>query len=117
MEEFASKLTESADSQVIELSGSVTIHYAAEVKEALLAAFQQTGSISCSVSGVSDLDLSGLQLLCSAHKFACNSGRSFAVAGLDGEIVRKSIEAAGFSRHVGCLQDLNKTCLWVGGAE
>jgi len=117
MEEFSVSQSGTADNRVIQLAGSMTIHYAAEIKEALLEAVNGSGKLTCIVENVSDIDLAGLQLLCSTHKACSMSGIPFAVEGLNGETLHKTIVEAGFVRHVGCQQDVKKSCLWVGGVE
>ncbi len=115
MEDFSASQSGTANNRVIQLAGSMTIHYAAEIKESLLGAVNGTGKLTCIVENISEIDLAGLQLLCSTHKACSIAGIPFAVEGLSGEALHKTIVEAGFVRHVGCQQDLNSSCLWVGG--
>jgi len=117
MEEFTAHQSGDASSRVLALSGMLTIHYAGEIKSALMEAFAGAEKLTCDLQRVSEIDLSGLQLLCAAHRMALDSGVSLTVCGLHGNAVPSVAQEAGFFRHVGCLQDVNKTCLWVGGEK
>jgi len=117
MEEFTAHQSGDTSSRTLDLSGMLTIHYAGEIRSALMEALSDAGKLTCDLQRVSEIDLAGLQLLCAAHRMALNSGVSFTVCGLDGNAVPAVALEAGFFRHVGCLQDVNKTCLWVGGEK
>ncbi len=117
MEDFSATQSGTPDNRVVQLAGSMTIHYAAQIKEVLLEAFNGSGQLTCILENVSEIDLAGLQLLCSTHKSCCDAGIPISVKGLLGENVHKTIVEAGFVRHVGCQHDVNKNCLWVGGGE
>ncbi|MBT0662676.1 STAS domain-containing protein [Geobacter pelophilus] len=117
MDEFAANNTGAPDDLVVHLSGSMTIHYAVEIKDALLTAFNDSSKLTCNLTQVSDIDLAGLQLLCATHKSSCASGRKFEVVGLERDDFVKVVECAGFSRHIGCMQNEANRCIWVGGAQ
>lgn len=117
MVDFSASQSGTADNRVIQLAGSMTIHFAAEIKDALLGAFNGSAKLTCIVEDISEIDLAGLQLLCSTHKACSIAGIPFAVEGLNGENVHKTIVEAGFIRHVGCQEDVSCSCLWVGGVE
>jgi anti-anti-sigma factor len=117
MEDFTASKSGEPDNMVLKMAGDMTIHYAVEMKEALLSAFNESSKLICNIENVPEIDLAGLQLLCAAHKSSCTAGKTFEVAGLENENIRKTVVAAGFARHIGCMKDDNNRCLWVGGAE
>ncbi|GAM11616.1 STAS domain protein [Geobacter sp. OR-1] len=117
MEEFTADRTGGPENLVMQLSGSMTIHNAVEIRDALLEAFKEATKLTCDLEKVSDIDLAGLQLLCATHRSSCVSGKQFDVVGLDREDFSKVLECAGFARHIGCMQNENNRCIWVGGAQ
>lgn len=117
MEDFTATRSGQPDDLTVTMAGNMTIHFAAEMKETLLTAFNESSKLTCNIESVPEIDLAGLQLLCAAHKSFCTAGRQFEIIGLDAEAIRKTITSAGFARHVGCMKDEASRCLWVGGAE
>jgi len=117
MDEFLARQSGDASSRVLELSGMLTIHYAGEIKTALMEAFSGAENLTCDLQRISEIDLAGLQLLCAAHRMALGCGISLSVNGLNENAVQPVALEAGFLRHVGCRQDASKTCLWVGGEK
>jgi anti-anti-sigma factor len=117
MDEFAANNSGDPDNLVVHLSGSMTIHYAVEIKDALLAALNNSSKLTCNLAQVSDIDLAALQLICATHKSSCASGKKFEVVGIEREDFHNVLECAGFSRHVGCMKDETNRCIWVGGAQ
>ena len=100
---------------VLCVSGAMTIQYAGELKNALLHALENYEQIRLDVGKVSAVDLSGLQLICSAHRTSIQLNKQFAFNGAGSEVLKSVGSEAGFPRHVGCSQDKGHTCIWVGG--
>jgi anti-anti-sigma regulatory factor len=117
MEEFTAARSGQADDLTVTMAGNMTIYFAAEMKETLLTAFTESSKLTCNIENVPEIDLAGLQLLCAAHKSSCAAGKTFGIVGLNSESIRKTMVAAGFDRHAGCMKDENSRCLWVGGAQ
>ena len=102
--------------QGLKVAGSLTVAQAATFREALLDMLSETkGEFTVDVSAVSSLDLSGLQLLCSAHQSACKNGRRLQVVDGGNQAFRGVVADAGFQRHIGCARDTTNSCIWVGG--
>ncbi len=74
-------LSVSADSTVVRLSGSIDIASAAELKAALQQAFEGGNPIQISIDGISDLDVTALQLLWAARQHAAKLGVRFVMSG------------------------------------
>lgn len=117
MEEFSAIQSGGTADRLLVVSGRMTVHYIGEIKAALIEAFKGTEQLTCDLEQVSEMDLTGLQLLCSAHRESLAKGIPFFVRGLDTESIHPVLVEAGFPRNAGCLQDTNKTCLWVGGEQ
>ncbi len=99
------------------IAGAVTVQRAAELKAALVDALAQSGQVAVDLSGVTEVDLCGLQLLCSARRTAAQSGKRFALAGATPDAVRRAAEAAGACIRSGCGAEDPATCPWKGGTD
>jgi hypothetical protein len=93
----------------------MTIMYAGQAREALSAVIPGTGNVCVDIKGVTEIDLSGLQLLCAAHRTAVSANVTMRLDSDGNETFLASARAAGFLTHVGCPRDREKTCIWVGG--
>jgi anti-anti-sigma regulatory factor len=100
----------------VQVHGSLTIAQAREAHAALVTAFAKADQVLLDLEGVEEIDLTGLQLVCAAHRSSCSSGKSFQVKGNDSEPIERAALRAGFLRRVGCRQDKN-LCFWRGGAD
>ncbi|RNC71022.1 MAG: STAS domain-containing protein [Desulfuromonadales bacterium] len=99
------------------LEGELTIPFAGEFRDALLDALDVAGRIVVNVEKVCTVDLTGLQLLCSAHRTAAAREKVFGLEGVANPAFAEAVNLAGFCRHVGCVRDAAKTCIWMGGCE
>lgn len=102
---------------VLRLRGDLTIPFAGEFKSELFAAFDAAAFIVANVEEVSSIDVTGLQLLCSAHRESYARKKRFGIEGLANSAVSEMVDLAGFRRHVGCPADEGNTCVWIGGSE
>ncbi len=115
MAEFSVKQKKAKDGVTLTVAGSLTIEYAADMREALLAAFGQGDLVTVDLTKLEGIDISGLQLLCAAHRTSLAQDKRLVVQGSKHADVQKNAMLAGYYRHVGCSQDVTKTCVWVGG--
>lgn len=100
---------------VMTIAGPMTVQYAGELRDHLLELFMKAKNVTIDLSGVTDIDVAGLQLLCSAHRTSDYAKTRFAVAGGQGAVIRDAAEAAGLLRDTGCSEDECNTCIWIGG--
>lgn len=104
------------DSEVVVINGEITILNAVEIKSVLLDVFSGGNDLHLDMKGVTEVDLTGLQLICSAHIASIKLGRRFVVnLPVESESLIKIVHDAGFIRHLGCTMDISKTCIWTGG--
>ncbi len=89
-----------------------TVWQAASIRDALRTRLAAEGPVELDLGGVPEVDLAGLQLLCSAHRTADAQGKEFRVVRWSDAFARV-IEAAGFLRHHGCCDG----CLWNRGDD
>jgi anti-anti-sigma regulatory factor len=101
--------------QTLKITGNATISEAFALREALIEALKGGGELEVDVTGLTGVDLAGLQLLCAAHQSAEQAGQRFEVIDQGNEIFRQVVADAGFQRHVGCACDITSSCIWVQG--
>jgi ABC-type transporter Mla MlaB component len=101
--------------QGLKLYGSVTIGQAAGFREALLDALGAASELKVDLSGVTGIDLTGLQLLCATHQSAQAAGKQFSVTDAGNRAYLDTVANAGLQRHVGCSRGSSGTCVFVGG--
>ena len=99
----------------LKLTGSMTIGQAAELKDVLVAALQEANELRVDVSGVTEIDLTGLQLLGASHRSSLARGKHFSVEADGNRNYLDAVVSAGFRRHSGCARDTNGSCIWTGG--
>ncbi len=105
----------SGNTGILSLAGTLSIEHGAELKASISAALEAAENVVFDLSEVASADICCLQLLCAAHRASVSSGKRFIACGMANEIVKNAAEVAGFPRHVGCVEDVDKTCIWVGG--
>jgi len=106
----------SDETVVLKLDGSWTIERANELKRALLDALNNGERIVIELKGLTDLDLSTMQLFCSAHRTSLRAGKHLAFHEKKSETFKRMALDAGFVRTLGCHKDPDKSCLWTGGS-
>jgi len=96
------------------LKGEVTVQHAASLKAILLKA-AEGDRLALDCSSVTEIDVAGLQLLCSAHRTFAKWGKGFSLIGGRPAPFKKSIQESGYARGKGCSLDRDGSCLWVAG--
>jgi anti-anti-sigma regulatory factor len=110
---MSAEFTRSGDKGLVMLEGDLTLPYAEEMKRAFLKAILDTDSVTVSFGSVRDVDLTCLQLLCSAHRSAVRFKKQVAFSGALPSLVRSAMEMAGYSRLKGCGVGCEDSCLWM----
>jgi anti-anti-sigma regulatory factor len=105
------------NSETIILTGELKIEAAARLRDTLLRAYEGSGDLWMDMQQVTAVDVSGLQVLCAAHRAFFEAGRQLAFHRPIPPVVKHFIEEAGFSRELGCLRNRSKTCLWIFGED
>ena len=106
---------EAPGKQGLRLAGSLTIGQAAALKGALVTALNDASELRVDLSGITEIDLTGLQLLEASHRSALSRGKQFSVEPRGNRSYLDTVDSAGFRRHTGCERDVNATCIWIGG--
>jgi anti-anti-sigma regulatory factor len=108
---------ESCQKHVLKLAGSWTIERAQELKHLLVTALRDNAFVTMDLQGVTEVDLSFLQLLCSAHRAFLEANKHFVLHDDKSAEFKRLVREAGFVRTLGCHSDPYKSCLWKGGWE
>jgi anti-anti-sigma regulatory factor len=111
------EMTRSAETNVLKLKGSWTIERANELKCVLLEILNGCERIVIEPEGLTELDLSTVQLFCSAHRTSLRLGKRFVIHEQKSEAFKRLARDAGLLRSLGCHKDPRESCLWTGGWE
>lgn len=111
------KVKKGGNAGVLRLDGELTVRHAEEVKAVLMESLDQVDLVELKFTDVTEIDLSCLQLLCSACMTSYGSNKRLRPTGKYPGVVKEVVETAGFARHKGCTFDRDKNCLWLGGND
>ena len=96
------------------LCGDLTLQNAAAIKSQFVKAVAgRSKKIVFRFEDVSDVDLSFVQILCSAHRMAHDKGKSIEFQGCWPEPFSNLIKESGLNEHVGCVADCSIECPWL----
>ena len=102
---------------VLTLTGDLTIEKAAEIRKALLATLDDHDQVAIRLDSVTAVDLSCLQLLCSAHRTALGRDKKISLDLEDADFFERIVRESGFWRKTGCRTSRAKSCMLCGGME
>jgi len=100
---------------VVALDGELTIKRAQQLRDLLQAQMPSGKQIILDLSAVNAIDISGLQLICSTHKTAKNTGGNASILPSVSPAVLQTVRNAGFARSRGCQPDSDFACMWNVG--
>ena len=107
-------IQQSKDREIVNISGSLTVEHAAEVKKAIQSALEKRGNNVLVLLGtVTKTDLTFFQVVCSAHKTAMTAGKTFNVEQFQQDTLMSAHRTMGFTRKVGCSWDKTKSCVFM----
>jgi len=92
-----------------------TIEFARLIREGLADA--KSKSVAVQFDPDLEVDITALQVLCSACKTAATMGKAFSCQGERPKALTELVAAAGAERHGGCKQNNDGPCLWFGGGK
>jgi ABC-type transporter Mla MlaB component len=109
-------LRQSGDTRIVLLEGDLTLPQAPELRTAFMKALVEADDVFIRFGNVGELDLSCLQLLCSAHRSAARLKKRVRFEGGIPKKLSDMADAAGYSRLKGCKLDTEKSCLWLAAS-
>jgi len=98
---------------VVTYTGPMTAPRADELRASLIMALIDADSVEIDIEQVTDVDLSCLELLCSAHRTALRLNKQLTVHGRRPEKLMQVMDDAGYTRLKGCGCDRDYSCLWI----
>ncbi len=102
---------------VISSGNRLTIENVGEFARLVREGLEASQQVSVEFEPEIDIDITGIQVLCSACKTAAASGKTFSCSGPRSRALAEVIRACGAERHAVCTQNNNSTCRWFGGVE
>src|SRR5574340_1490904 len=103
MSEFSAGESEGAAELV--LDGPLTIENASAIRKKLISTLIREDEIVVCIDPDVPVDLSFLQLLCSAHRTASNLGKSFSLRHQGSGNFSAAVEDSAYDRRKGCIHD------------
>lgn len=107
----------SADNSCLQINaaGRLCIDTASELQQFLLAQAMQSSAVKLDLSAIDDIDLSGIQVVCSACRTMLDNSKPFNLTGSPSAAVSSAKEALGLHRQTVCKHNNNQPCIWCGG--
>ncbi|MDD2309865.1 MAG: STAS domain-containing protein [Desulfuromonadaceae bacterium] len=106
------------DGEIIITSGDqLTIETAAEFSRIVCEALEASKNVAIEFEPAVKIDITGVQVLCSACKSAAQSGATFAFHGAAPQGLADITASSGAERRAVCKHNNNSTCIWFGGAK
>jgi anti-anti-sigma factor len=94
----------------LKIEGDMTIQNAEAIKSAFIELINNAVNLDLSISSTTDIDVSGLQLLCSVHRTLKKLNKNFIISTPIPETLKEIIKTAGYYKSKGCFTDDNKIC-------
>jgi anti-anti-sigma regulatory factor len=107
---------QSGDTRIVLLEGDLTLPQAPEIRTAFMKALVEADDVLIRFEKVTELDLSCLQLLCSAHRSAARLKKQLGFEGDVPKIFSVAADTAGYLHLKGCKCDKKNSCLWIVAA-
>jgi anti-anti-sigma regulatory factor len=92
------------------LGNELRLEQAAQLRADMIEAFDKADDLALDVSEAQAVDLSFIQLICAAHRFAAASRKKLSWAGTMPSILMELLATAGVSPSKGCSG--HDHCLW-----
>lgn len=109
---------DSKNEGLLNADGELTIQQAADFKDTLTKAISEVDRLEINFDKVTEVDITCLQILCSAHKTCVKVNKELSITGRQSEVLKEAIKYAGYERHKCCkvARDKNQ-CPWVSGGD
>lgn len=107
----------SADGASLQITaaGRLCIDTAAELQQFLLEQAMQSTAVKLDLSAINDIDLAGIQVICSACRTLLDNSKPFNLTGSQPAAVSSAKEALGLQKQSACKHNNNQSCIWCGG--
>lgn len=105
------RIERSEDSEILNLSGDLTIDHAHDIKKAVEQSLRKNEKVTINLKDITSADLTFLQILCSVHKAAAKGCKVLIMTGCQEKRFEQAVRESGFLRRGGCALAVMK-CLW-----
>ena len=116
-QKIVKSLAGDGQSATVAISGTLAIEGAAELQRALSGAISASPRVIVDMQQLEELDMTILQLLCSACKTAAANKRCLVIEGELPACVKALNRGVGAHMAALCRQNNNETCVFFGGAR
>jgi anti-anti-sigma regulatory factor len=99
----------------ISIQGRLCIDTAQELLVLLKEHLNNASRVIIDPAGVTETDLSGVQLICSACRTALTQHKRFNFKNDLPDCMKKTVESIGLQRSVTCKHNADMACIWSGG--
>jgi len=104
--------------EIIITSGErLTIESASEFSRIVKESLETAHLVAIEFEPSVEIDITGVQILCSSCKSAAVSGKVFTYHGPQPQALAEIITACGAERHAVCKHNNEHTCIWFGGGK
>jgi anti-anti-sigma regulatory factor len=102
---------------VITSGDRLTIENSADFSRIIREALETSRSVALSFEPTLAIDITGMQILCSACKSAAQNGTTFSCSSPLPQALIDLIAACGAERHAACKHNNDSSCSWFGGGN
>jgi anti-anti-sigma regulatory factor len=104
--------------EIVVTSGDrLTIENAADFARIVRDALEASFVVALEFEPAVEIDITGVQVICSACKSAAAAGKIFTYHGSQPQALADIIKNGGTERHAVCKHNNDSTCIWFGGAN
>lgn len=104
--------------EIIVTSGNrLTIETAADFSRIVREALEASEKVAIEFESAVEIDITGVQILCSACKSAAQKSKTFSFQAPHPQSLTDIISSSGAERHAVCKHNNDSTCIWFGGAK
>ena len=108
------KMEKTGNTFTVKMGGPLTIEHAAKLKTFISNMPGEAQEILLDLDGVTDLDLSCIQLLCSANLSFDKTSKRLIWKSAQTEVITHALSEAGYTREMVCHEKPCNNCLWKG---
>lgn len=102
---------------IITSGDRLTIENASDFSRVVREALEESAVVSIQFEPDVEIDITGMQIICSACKSAAAGGRIFSFRGAAPPALSDIIRSSGAERHAACKYNNDSSCIWFGGAK
>jgi len=99
-------------SAVLSVEGSLTVGNISSLHKKIVELLKQTNTLELDIDHTDGIDLTFIQLICSAHRAFTKVGKNFFITGDKASLYGRT-DCIGFTRHKGCKFENNGSCVLV----